>query len=394
MRPTLVASVALVAGLVMIPAGVAAADQGGKEDSHSDVRTVAVYGDSPYGTTPTDTAQVQATPAFIGSINADPDVSLVLHVGDIHSGKQYCTEAYDRQVFDLWKSFADPLVYTPGDNEWTDCNKKAEGGGLYNAVTGQIDYVLDASNHPVDYASGDPVANLDLVRSIFFAKPGVSLGQKPIRVISQAKAYDRRFPTDAKFVENVMFERDDIVYVTANIPGGSNNDSDVWYAALKETKAQSDERNDRIDATKHWLDTAFRFAQEEHARGVVISAQADMWDPEKGAAHQAGYEPIVSALATDVAAFGRPVLMLNGDSHVYRSDNPLSPTAGCTWELATPCPSDAYIHPGYDVANFHRVVVHGSTTPLEWLKLTVDPEANGTGDNAFGPFSWVRQTQS
>ena len=337
---------------------------------------------------------MQATPAFIGSINADPDVSLVLHVGDIHSGKQYCTEAYDRQVFDLWKSFADPLVYTPGDNEWTDCNKKAEGGGLYNAVTGQIDYVLDASNHPVDYASGDPVANLDLVRSIFFAKPGVSLGQKPIRVISQAKAYDRRFPTDAKFVENVMFERDDIVYVTANIPGGSNNDSDVWYAALKETKAQSDERNDRIDATKHWLDTAFRFAQEEHARGVVISAQADMWDPEKGAAHQAGYEPIVSALATDVAAFGRPVLMLNGDSHVYRSDNPLSPTAGCTWELATPCPSDAYIHPGYDVANFHRVVVHGSTTPLEWLKLTVDPEANGTGDNAFGPFSWVRQTQS
>src|SRR4051794_19783806 len=58
--------------------------------------TLAVYGDAPYGTTPTDTAQFDKTPAFIASINADPKVDLVLHVGDIHSGKQFCTEAYDR----------------------------------------------------------------------------------------------------------------------------------------------------------------------------------------------------------------------------------------------------------------------------------------------------------
>ena len=55
------------------------------------ISTVAVYGDAPYGTSPTDTAELQATPAFIASINADPDVSLVMHAGDIHSGKQYCT---------------------------------------------------------------------------------------------------------------------------------------------------------------------------------------------------------------------------------------------------------------------------------------------------------------
>src|SRR5262245_27319698 len=59
--------------------------------------TIAVYGDAPYGTTPTDTAQLEATPAFIDSVNADPDVDLVIQVGDIHSGKQFCTEAIDRQ---------------------------------------------------------------------------------------------------------------------------------------------------------------------------------------------------------------------------------------------------------------------------------------------------------
>jgi hypothetical protein len=43
------------------------------------------------------------------------------------------------------------------------------------------------------------------------------------------------------------------------------------------------------------------------------------------------------------------------------------------------------------VANFHRIVVHGSTAPQEWLKFTVDPSANAAnGANAFGPFSWVR----
>jgi hypothetical protein len=41
-----------------------------------------------------------------------PKVDLVLHVGDIHSGKQYCTQAYDQSIFDLWPQFEDPLVYT------------------------------------------------------------------------------------------------------------------------------------------------------------------------------------------------------------------------------------------------------------------------------------------
>jgi hypothetical protein len=45
-------------------------------------------------------------------------------------------------------------------------------------------------------------------------------------------------------------------------------------------------------------------------------------------------------------------------------------------------------------ANTHRIVVHGSTTPLEWLRLTVDPRVNApAGPDAFGPFSWQRVTE-
>jgi hypothetical protein len=35
----------------------------------------------------TDTSETMATPAFIDNVNAN--VSLVMHVGDIHSGSQY-----------------------------------------------------------------------------------------------------------------------------------------------------------------------------------------------------------------------------------------------------------------------------------------------------------------
>jgi hypothetical protein len=342
--------------------------------------TMAVYGDAPYGTSPTDVAQTNGTPAFIASINADPDVSLVIHVGDIHSGKQFCTEAYDRQIFGLWSAFQDSLVYTPGDNEWADCHKVAEGGGLYNAATDSIAYQLDAAGNPVDYAKGDPIANLDLVRSIFFATPGATVGMAGKRVVSQKTYFDAAHPTDANYVENVMWQDAQTLFVTINLPGGGNNDDDNWYGTPTKSEAQAREITERTGADLRWLDAAFAQASASGANAVVITAQADMWDPEKGAAHQALFEPFVANIAAHTSAFGKPVLMFNGDSHVYQSHNPLSAAD-----------SLAYMHPGYDVPNFHRIVVHGSTLPVEYLRFTIMPGANAAnGPDAFGPFSWNR----
>jgi hypothetical protein len=378
MMPATVACGALV---------VAATASGGNgtplNPNSANVLTIAAFGDAPYGTNPTDTAEFLATPAFIDSVNSDPKVDLVLHVGDIHSGKQFCTEAYDRAVFDLWKQFKDPVIYTPGDNEWTDCHKVAEGGGAYNKTTKQIDYVLDANGNPVDYAKGDPAANLDLIRSIFFANPGVTLGGRKKQVLTQSQNFDPAHPSDAKYVENVMWEESKVLFVAINLPGGSNNDNDVWYGAPTQTPAQVQEIVERTGADLRWLDAAFVQAKADGAEAVLIQAQADMWDPEKGAVHQAAFEPYVLSVALHTLDFGKPVLMLNGDSHVYRSDNPLS--------AADPL---NFMHPGYDVPNFHRIVVHGSTFPLEWLRLTVDPRANGSaGPDSFGPFSWERVIQ-
>ena len=371
----------VLVGSVVFSAGTALAGGGSPLNLNaSNELTVAVFGDSPYGTTPTDTVEFNDSPAFIASINRDPKVDLVLHVGDIHSGKQYCTESYDRAVYDLWKAFKDPLVYTPGDNEWTDCHKPAEGGGTYNKSTQQIDYVRDAQGNLVDYAGGDPVANLNLVRSIFFSKPGYALGGRSKRLLTQATLFDPAYPSDAKYVENVIWADSGVVFVAINLPGGSNNDSDVWYGAPTLSAAQSQEIAERTGAGLRWLEQAFEIATVEGAVGVVIEAQADMWDAEKGPAHQAGYEPYVAKIAALTQSFGKAVLMLNGDSHTFLSDNPLSAN--------DPLHS---IHPAYDVPNFHRIVVHGSTLPLEWLKLTINPRVDGgESSSAFGPFSWTR----
>jgi hypothetical protein len=357
--------------------------------------TLAVYGDSPYGTSPTDRTETDLTSAFIASINRDPKVDLVLHVGDIHSGSQFCTAAYDQEIFDLWTAFKNPLIYTPGDNEWTDCHKTKEGGNVM--INGM----------PVDYANGDPIANLDLVRSIFFADPGYALGGRHKRVLSQAEVLDPESPTDVKFVENVMWDQSKVLFVTLNLPGGSNNDADPWFGVAVPTKAQTDEIAQRTAADLHWLDAAFAQAEHDGVEAIVIQSQADMWDRDgKDVSHIGNYEPFIASIAAHTSAFGKPVLLFEGDSHHYRSDNPLKAGQPCVFESGVgagvvDCNSlaenasftrDAWNnHPHYNVSNFHRIVVHGSTIPLEWLRLMITPGSqHPTTATSFGPFSWER----
>jgi calcineurin-like phosphoesterase family protein len=308
--------------------------------------TIAVFGDWPYNQNLLDHA-----PQLVNSINSDPAVSLVLHVGDIHSGSAPCTSAdilpsipasnpgWNQKIHYWFQQFKMPMVYTPGDNEWTDCHKTKE------------------------FASGDPLKELASVRSLFFAKPGKTLGQE-ISVQTQAKAFDPAFPTDAKFVENVMWVRSDVVFATVNMPG-SNNDTLPWTNGFTNTAAQAQEVSERTAAGMRWLRRTFGHARNSNAKAVVIALQADMWDPAALVTGGDGldqYTPFVQLLAKLSQQFGKPVLLLNGDSHLYEADDP----------LATP----GSIHNTPAVANFTRITVQGSTNaPAEWLRLTIDPNA-------------------
>jgi hypothetical protein len=67
-----------------------------------------------------------------------------------------------------------------------------------------------------------------------------------MQVISQAQVGEG---TDANYVENVMWEKAKTLFVTLNLPGGSNNDADVWYGASEPTQAQLDEIAQRSQPT-------------------------------------------------------------------------------------------------------------------------------------------------
>jgi len=408
---------ALLAGGLMAALAVAAGADEWQARSN-DAFAVAVYGDAPYGCKagstpapdvcppgyspdmpngpiPGDSRQLDATPAFIAAVNRDNSVDFVLHAGDIHSGSNFCTLAYDQRVFDLWTQFKRPLIYTPGDNEWTDCQKSKEGGGAKNS-----------KGEYVDYAAGHPVANLALVRSIFFAQPGMSLGAHPRRVVSQAEAFDPMHPSDAEYVENVMWDKSRVMFVTMNIPGGSNNDDDLWNtAAFGATRSapQIQEVANRTGADLRWLGAAFAQAKANGDKAVVIMEQADMWDLDGTAladGHIANYRPFIDEIAAQAKAFNGSVLLINGDSHKFRSDNPFIAGAPCVIEagdgtIATQaCPDDAFANQTYaagDVPNFHRLVVHGSTFPLEYTRLWVRASTdNATTASSFGPFRWER----
>jgi hypothetical protein len=204
-------------------------------------------------------------------------------------------------------------------------------------------------------------------------------------------------------------EQSGVLFATLNMPGGSNNDTDPWYRTPAMTASQAAEVTARTAADKRWLNTAFKLAVADGVRGVVIQLRADMWNFDSAAAgHVSEYKQVIDSIAFNTLAFGKPVRLFNGETHLYRSENPLVAGATCITEpvaggAAAPCTRtsvaaacsnvDPYLNQagGYNVPNFHRVTVHGSTMPSEWLKLGIDPDANAAnGTDSFGPFNWKR----
>lgn len=289
---------------------------------------MAVIGDTPYGST-----QLAEFPALVASINADHQVRGVAHVGDIKSGGSLCTTEYFEGIRALFDTFEDPLAYTPGDNEWTDCHRASAGGY-------------------------DPLDRLDTLRDVFFASPGMTQGGHPRRVLSQAND-----PDHATFVENQRWMNKRVVFSTVHVVG-SNNDLEPWFGDA-ETAEQRGRRlsevSARTAAALDWIDETFDAAERSRAAGVALLMQADMWDAYSVAnglpLH--GFTPIVHRIAERALSFAKPVLLLQGDSHQYLADRP----------LATGDPIHGVSEP---VPNLTRIVVPGATAS-EWLRLIINP---------------------
>lgn len=84
--------------------------------------TFVAFGDMPYRV-PNDYSKFERV---IKTLNQQkPD--FIVHVGDFKSGSSLCSTEYFERMHAYFETFEPPLIYTPGDNEWTDCNRKAAG---------------------------------------------------------------------------------------------------------------------------------------------------------------------------------------------------------------------------------------------------------------------------
>ena len=75
------------------------------------------------------------------------------------------------------------------------------------------------------------------------------------------------------------------------------------------------------------------------------------------------------------AAYGKPVLLIEGDSHIFRIDQPYSPSSPLFG-----------LHPNTPVAtNVTRLVMNGSSSRTAYVRLTIDPKPKKAG----GLFTFV-----
>lgn len=301
----------------------------------------ALIGDMPYNR-----AQEAEYDRVMEELNAR-ELAFVTHVGDF----QFDPRPYERNpassrppgddatydyVLGTFNASKNPLIMTPGDNDWAD--------------------LVELQAHKVD-----PLDRLNKVRSMFYP-PGSSLGQRRMAVTSQADAD----PAHAAFRENLSWSIGGVDFVTLHIIGSNDN--------MGRGPALEAEQQQRKAANLSWLKRAFDQARKRKSLGLVIIIHANIgfenvWPasyygryfrPLGGVKAPAKVEPTVyddylRALSAEMENYEAPTLLLHGDTHLFRIDKPL-------FSARTQRPFE----------NFTRVETFG-WPDTHWVQITVDP---------------------
>jgi hypothetical protein len=275
-------------------------------------------GDLPYG------APAQSYPSYrqlIDRINLHRP-AFSIHVGDIKSGSTPCSDEEFARQLEHFQRFTGAVVYTPGDNEWTDCHRRSNG-------------------------SYEPTERLAKLRQMFF-RTGQSLGKNPITLTNQAQEQ----PAFSDYVENQRWIHNDVLFVTVHIVGSNNN-----FEARDSRATQ--EFFERDAANIAWIRAAFEEAKQKNYKALVFAFQADvlisrsMWEDFPA---WSGFRNSVGDTLLPLAhEWGKPVLLIHGDGHQYHFDQP--------FKLKKKT-----------ISNLTRLEVPGASD-VRAVRVTVDPSA-------------------
>lgn len=226
--------------------------------------------------------------ALIRDINKERP-AFTIHVGDIW-GASNCHDEHYEEVRGFFDQYTAPLVLTPGDNEWIDCENPAMGGY-------------------------DPLERLAKLRALYFSKPQ-SLGKRPMTLVREADVSPH---TD--MVENLRWEHRGVLFMTLNVPGPDNG-------FVIENMARLDEAYLRNKANVAWLRDGMRIAHESDMKAVVIAFHAeilgntDMRSGNAFAMRNGPFGSLIRELQLASDRFEGQILVIHGDSHKFVVDRP------------------------------------------------------------------------
>jgi len=257
---------------------------------------------------------------LIAEVNAmGPAFSV--HCGDTKAGSEPCDDEVLERIKTSFGGFEGPLVYVPGDNEWTDCRRPAAGGY-------------------------DPIERLAAVRRLFYPRPGFSLGRTPIEVAQQSEQADF-----ADYPEHQRWERGGVLFATLHVVGSDNNRVPDDPSAMEEHEA-------RDGAVLAWMRETYALADASESRAVALFIHANPFsETRRNEPRSEGFANFVPALLEETLRFGKPVYLFHSDSHYFRIDKPL-----LTPERRV-------------VDNFTRIETFGSLN-MHLVRVEVDPSSS------------------
>jgi hypothetical protein len=230
------------------------------------------FGDLPYSA-----AEDELLMALLADVSQEEPEFLV-HVGDLKSGMSPCTARALGRMAQLFKEQAVPVVYTPGDNDWTDCHRPEAGGY-------------------------DPLERLAVLRPLYYGDDDV-LRLSELRISRENTAYP----------ENYWFVVEGVFFATVHVVGSHNNLNRGNADAMDEAMA-------RLRSNREHLRAAVDAANAAHASAFVLLLHAnpgfEMPVPPPG------YDLFREDLAALLRDYSGPVLAVHGDTHSYRYDHPL-----------------------------------------------------------------------
>jgi len=338
-----------LAASLLAAAGMAAFATAGSDTADRGKRTapkyaIGLWGDLPYN----ERQKTVGVPNLIADMNAQP-LSFSVFDGDLKNGSSVCADSVFTDAIARFNSLLAPAVYLPGDNEWTDCHRKNNNAS------------------PPDPALRQPYDNLErlaFLRRTMYASPS-SFGQRKLKLRHQGTVAGTAYP------ENQRWRAGGVVYAGLHVVGSNNNrianldvdESATSFRTRAQRVADQAEFVARDAATRAWMRGTFAEARTTNAAAVMLVMQAnpifdspDTAVDERVQAGDDGFKAFLDDLRTETIAFGKPVVLVHGDSHYFRIDKPMEDAAGLR------------------VENFTRLETFGETdADVHWVKVRVDP---------------------